>query len=395
MQYYQIKVDKDVLPINKNKTYNFKTMLDLKTKLNVTKDKLEDIFKNQNKLRLWQQCDPFKKEKSIIKTIANEDYVTNAWIKIYEIVQFFNLIPDTITSDYCHFDNAAFPGAFILAVRNYIYTKTKCEQYNWIGSSLIVAKKDVDPLEDKYELYKRYKKNWLMNDQFNGDVTLVENQDYIKNRLGNQVDLYTSDLGFSVDNDFGNQESIHFLPNVGQILFGLNCLKKGGCFVTKQFTIMETNTVSVIYAIANMFDEFYICKPFSSRAGNSELYLVGKGFKGIGEYQSYIDRMYEILSDAKLEILSDAKPEANSDEAKTNLPLFDARLYKSNYIKTIVSIAEQITNHQIKTIESNLESIRLGRYDYDAKAVTNWYLKYQPKPMFDEDKLKLKIDKEY
>ena len=51
--------------------------------------------------------------------------------------------------------------------------------------------------------------------------------------------------------------------NIGQILSGLLTLKKGGCFITKQYSTFEPITVSIMYAAVSFFDEFYICKPYS------------------------------------------------------------------------------------------------------------------------------------
>ncbi len=402
MRFYQIKVDDEILPINTDKHYNLKSVLSSSERLNLCKEKLEDIFKNEEKHKLWEKCDPFKKEKKIIKMITNEDHITNAWLKIYEIVDFFKLIPET-SDEYWHFDNAAFPGAFILAVRNYVYTKTKLKNFNWTASSLVtkydVNKKGVtiDPLVDSYELYKHNKANWLMNDEFNGDVCKPENQEYIKNRLGGKIDLYTSDLGFSVDGRFENQERDHFVPNVGQILFGLNCLKDGGSFVTKQFTLHETVTISVIYAVSCMFDEFYICKPYTSRAANSEIYLVGKGFstKKFKTYNSYYEGMLSYLSNS-VNSNGDISGSGMSDvihvDSQNNrpfkyVPLFDAKYYKSNYITNIVKIVKELDDSQITAIEEHLKLIGEGKFSKNTKPVLDWYMKYRPMPVFKEEKL--------
>jgi hypothetical protein len=58
-------------------------------------------------------------------------------------------------------------------------------------------------------------------------------------------------------------------------------LKIGGSFIAKQYTFFETFTWNLIIIYAQMFDEFYICKPLTSRPYNGEIYLVGKGFRGI------------------------------------------------------------------------------------------------------------------
>ena len=50
--------------------------------------------------------------------------------------------------------------------------------------------------------------------------------------------------------------------------------------MTKQYMTFEMTTISIMYSLSQMFDEFYLCKPYTSREANSETFLVGKGFKG-------------------------------------------------------------------------------------------------------------------
>jgi hypothetical protein len=69
--------------------------------------------------------------------------------------------------------------------------------------------------------------------------------------------------------------------NYGQVLTGLLSLAVGGHFVSKQFTFVTPFSRSLIAIVASLFEETYITKPKTSRPLNSEVYLVGKWFKGI------------------------------------------------------------------------------------------------------------------
>jgi hypothetical protein len=78
----------------------------------------------------------------------------------------------------------------------------------------------------------------------------------------------------------GKEENTSAL-NYGQILSGLISLAPGGNFVVKQDTFLTPFSRSLIAVVASLFEETYIAKPMTSRPDNSEIYLVGKGFKGM------------------------------------------------------------------------------------------------------------------
>lgn len=64
----------------------------------------------------------------------------------------------------------------------------------------------------------------------------------------------------------------------------LGALARGGNAVLKMFTAFEHSTVGIIGTLRACFDRVYLCKPTTSKAGNSETYVVGCGFLGISEH---------------------------------------------------------------------------------------------------------------
>jgi hypothetical protein len=294
----------------------------------------------------WKEFDPFKDEKETVVLLGNTYNVSNAWLKCYEMLQHFHMIPDALSSpSFMHFDNAAFPGSFILAVHHYIKTRRVwANKAVWRGSSLLdITEQTKSPLEDKYGLYREYKSNWLMNANNNGDVTIESNQRDFHKQIGGKVDIYTSDLGFDVSSDYNNQESLHAYANIGQILSGLLTLKPGGCFITKQYTFFEPITCSVMYAAATFFDEFYLCKPYTSREANSETYLVGIGFKGGADFDHpYIREMFK----------------RTSKEVPLDIPLFDAKEYPKEYLSALISAAKSIYTSQVAKINADIDRVK-------------------------------------
>jgi len=304
------------LPLDKNVAFNYLSKLDLK--LRAAKDSMEPYFKRYEKKdgrnifkTVTSNFESFKFTRNQIAQNRNTPSVSNAWIKAYELISEFNLVPDTHTlsednrMQWNHFDNCSFPGSFVLAVYHYVYTKRDAEfqsKYNWFASSLLAEKtQDAEnpeaALGDQYELYKRYPDNWLMEPEndLNGDILNPDYIAHIGKMLGvgkssdasgglsndGQVDLYTSEFGVDVSESkkYNEQEFVHSRGDLAQIICGFKTLRKDGHMVCKIFTFFNPFTLSMIALMRECFVEFYICKPISSKPDNSEVFLIGKEFK--------------------------------------------------------------------------------------------------------------------
>jgi 23S rRNA U2552 (ribose-2'-O)-methylase RlmE/FtsJ len=343
MLSFKLSYDGEELPINNIKKYSSKTLKNIKDRLAKSKSQLDIHFENNVFPKYWREFDPFKSEKSIVAEMGCTFNVTNAWLKCYEMVVRYELIPEELKQEeFLHFDNAAFPGSFMTSVHHYVMTKRKwSDKYRWIASSLI-EKNDLNaaPLEDKYKLYSNYPDKWLMNEENNGDVLVRRNQREFYDKIGGTVDLYTSDLGFDVSSDYNNQELMQAPANIGQIISGIITLKKGGCFITKQYMVFEMITVSVMFALSQMFEEFYLCKPITSREANSETYLVGKGFKGAVAFEHpYVQAMFDRIE----------------DKVSLTIPLFDAKHYPKQYLKDIIKANTVIFEKQMEKIDMDVK----------------------------------------
>jgi hypothetical protein len=350
--------------VNAEQLYQIGALIKIRDELNASKSKLDALFSKEEFQAVWNGCDPFKIEKKRFAQIANAQHVSNAWLKCYEMICYYKLIPTAERKDpFLHFDNAAFPGSFILAAHHFAVTRTaslsetnlvqdvtKLVRYEWRGSSLIEQNElNAAPISDKYGLYRNYKDNWLMSAQNNGDVLLRANQEDFMARLAHGADLYTSDLGFDVSSDFNNQELIQCPANIGQIISGLLTLREGGNFITKQYSIFEPITISIMYAAAHFFEKFYLCKPATSRAANSETYLVGIGFKMPKDYvgDDIIDHPYIAAM-------------FNRIETKSVVPLFLPEDYPKGFLKGIRDVAQELASSQIEKIEADIKRYESG-----------------------------------
>jgi DNA-directed RNA polymerase II subunit RPB2 len=278
----------------------------LNDEINAAKTKLDEIPPAIYST-LANTLDMYARLRNVVQRNYNMEHATNAALKMYEMIHQLALLS---TSDgkclpavnvFC---NAELPGAFIIAINHYMKTKCVSSEFDWIASSYLpeAAQQagNVTILEDRYKIYEKNRYHWLMGPAPNampdgeppitGDVT----DPAVVNTLGNVAhqrfaendgaDLYTSDVGIEIATENANrQEELSAFINLGQVLSGVLSLAIGGSLVTKQFTFVTPFSRSLIAIVASLFEETYITKPKTSRPTNSEIYLVGKGFKGISE----------------------------------------------------------------------------------------------------------------
>ncbi len=248
------------MPLLKQQTNKAKARYEAPTKKNAS------LF--YKTVRTYEPAYAFRSE---VHKKTGAKNVSGAWLKAYEMFSEFDIFDKKHIR---YFDNAAFPGSFILAAHHYVTTMTDAK-FEWFASSLM----DDDALQDKYGLYQNYNTRWMMDKKNNGDVTSLSNQKAICEKMGNSIDVYTSDLGFDVSSDYNEQEALHAHANLGQIITGLLVLKKGGHMITKQYSAYSPFTISIIGVLNKLFDQVYISKPLFSKMGNSESYLVCKNYK--------------------------------------------------------------------------------------------------------------------
>ena len=289
-------------------------LLDIQSKIPITAldNKFEEIDKNVNKYKNnLDKIDrkTFQKLSYELDLYSNlkKDFIskgfpfaTNASLKMYELIKELNLID--CNKPIRAFCDAELPGAFIVTINHYV--KTICKKpndFDWVGSSYYpeaAAKTgDLTILGDKYEFYTNNRTNWLMGpkpnalpenvpdvtgDLTNGNVVVtLTNAVHTRFNTTGGATLATSDAGIDASEDYSNQECNTSLLNYGQIIAAILSLAVGGHMVTKQYTFNNPFSRSLIALTSLLFEEAYVVKPVTSRPGNSEVYIVGKGFQGI------------------------------------------------------------------------------------------------------------------
>lgn len=358
-------------------------MADIEKRLNNAKNQLDVIFDTDNATysRISDAIEAYKGLRRKVQEMGIPN-VTNAWLKMYEMLKVFPLVDPT--KKVIHFDNAALPGAFIEATNNYMATNHPNVEYDWSASSLIPVGEDTDTLDDQYGLWAANRDRWLMraNDpNRTGDITDVKYLQFLRDHFKHTVTLYTSDAGISVapkdftDLAFNDQEQLNMLINLGQVLSGLIVLAPGGTFVTKQYTFFKPFTYTLMVIAASCFDKFYVAKPLTSKASNSEVYLIGIGFKGYNEIKPMVDHLENTLANTKNVVPLPPALLGNVPTSTMDEILAAARIY----------------NQQIEMIMSNIDFYRAFRGDVrrlEGQAMpmhkemeTLWLKKYNPRPV--------------
>ena len=180
--------------------------------------------------------------------------------------------------------------------------------------------------------------------------------------------LVTGDGGFDFSSDFNKQEQSSFKLIFCEIVTALFLQKKGGNLVCKFFDLYTFLTIKLLYFIGCFYEDIYITKPYTSRPGNSEKYIVAKGFLGI-DYK-YLQELLNVI-----EVWEDDNIYINE--------IFDTQI-PSYFIKQINNFNQRNSKLQIKTISYTIELVNKKKglseinkiVEKQVKKATDWCKKY-------------------
>ncbi len=283
-----------VRPSNRNGKID-QEFLALKTSMNLAKKEIETVDQKSylyaaNQLR--DHADLLGRDSLMKKFTTTK--VTNAWLKFYECVKFLHDEFDIFPGAY--FDSlhvAEAPGNFVSALHHYLRSHYgENYRWNWKANTFEEKVENMGYLNDSLGLIKRYRQRWLLGPSGNGDITLEEN---IKFFAEKKYDLVTSDVKVvdTANTNYDEEENMNAAVHLAHILIALECLAPGGTAILKHFTLYESFSRDLVAIMAQCFEKVFIYKPKTSKAVNSEIYLVGIRF------QSKIptSELYEILKE--------------------------------------------------------------------------------------------------
>lgn len=135
---------------------------------------------------------------------------------------------------------------------------------------------------------------------FKCDITTQKCRSELKKELkGWKADVVLHDgapnVGSSWDKDAHNQNELV----VSSLKLASEFLREGGIFVTKVFR--SVNYLKLIALFEKMFDKVDSTKPASSRNVSAEIFVVCRGFKGLGKFSAEIMNPKNVFADAEVE----------------------------------------------------------------------------------------------
>ena len=378
-----------------SKTYDFTMINDyynrIKIALQVKHNLLNDVSNHEDEYKTHQSVEYILYDfAGGLCNYLNNKYQTlpikigGSFVKLWEILTTFNLIPENTESlKVLHLCEA--PGEMILCVKYWVESKCphlNMSNYEWRANTLNPYEaqnryrfnKDVST--DMYGLIKHNLDKWLFGNDNTGDITksyIIKSirNDIKKIWLGkkegkegkqeDKLDLIISDGSISFTNndklliqklDFAQVVSVlacssiggdccikHFIPYVN--LNDPNITMAGGSdsdsykysqILSDSITEGSGLFVGYLYLYYVSFNSVSFYKPHSSKSDSSEFYVVCKGFKGIED--EYLDSLLNILDNFQLD---------NTLIDKAKIP--------TTFLVQIKNFLESMSNTNILTIE--------------------------------------------
>ena len=317
-----------------------------------------ELIKYKNKIdqlpdgKLWDNAKKLSNKFELIylpnkkykyDSISKYEPLSRAYFKLFEILVDFSLInsPNNLKIG----SLAEGPGGFIEATINFRkrFTNVK-DSINAI--TLYSTNKDI-PGWNKSKNFLKKNPNININYGKDGTGNLynVENiLEYVK-LFNNDSDFITADGGFDFSYNFNKQEQLSYNILFCEIVTALSIQKIGGSFVCKFFDMYTEITQSLIYLLFTTYNEVYITKPNTSRAANSEKYIVCKGFLGIDK--QYLNKLYILVKNLNY---------INKNNMQLH-QLFDYN-FPNSFIKNINDINTIFYENQISNIKNTLNIIK-------------------------------------
>lgn len=259
----------------------------LKASLNAVKNQLSD--KN---VQVWHQhtnsTNRAGKVIGAVRSATNAEICTQAWCKFYEILGNFNILPEEALRNgelnTVHLCEA--PGAFITALNHYVKTSESTRYCDWMWAANTLnpyheANGGGTTIADD-RLIANTLPWWFFGSDNTGNIMiqkhLLDLQAFVSNMQ--RVDLVTADGSFDCQENPDEQEALVASLHYCEVTAALLLLSPGGSFVLKMFTLYEYSSVCLLYLLNCCFHSVSVFKPATSKAGNSEVYVVCLNYDG-------------------------------------------------------------------------------------------------------------------
>jgi cap2 methyltransferase len=232
----------------------------------------------------------------VVKTLRKDmdpEMCTKAFAKMYEMLCAYDLVaPSRDTPKYHTLHLCEAPGAFICATNHYIQSRFPRLEWKWRACSLnpYFEGNNTDAMVDDDKFINETAGNWYFGEDDTGDMRLRENIEgaiAAAKAMDGPLLLVTADGSVDCSDVPNEQEEFTAQLHYCETVAALGALDVGGCFVLKMFMLFEHSSIGLIYLLSCLFQDVSVCKPVMSTPGNSETYIISRGFLGISK--EYLD----------------------------------------------------------------------------------------------------------
>lgn len=232
-----------------------------------------DEWNNMKRIvRFYRSNDRDSDLRKIIEKTFGQKNISQAWMKMYEILNNFNLIPKD-KDNFKTFHVCESPGNFISAINHYIKTKTNIKKFDWYAQSLNpFIDNDKKLIPDNYGYLKKYPDKWIFGKDNTGNIMSIDNIKFYEKYCEN-VQLITSDCGISEYECNADVEIIKL--HTYHLIFILYNLPNGGNFVAKmKFPFTQQIQIYFYYKCYKYFENIYFFKG-NLNPSSKEFYFIG------------------------------------------------------------------------------------------------------------------------
>jgi 23S rRNA U2552 (ribose-2'-O)-methylase RlmE/FtsJ len=287
----------ELIKFRLNKQYHNLTIINKKLLDEINKYKTM-ISKNSyewNKYKLFtNDYEMVYNSKYSNNSIANKKPLSRSYFKMIEIAnKYLTKWINGTTKQIKTLHLAEGPGGFIEALLDLRKKNISINKDLYYGISL-TTDKNIPGWDKSIKFLKNNNNVKIITGLTgNGDLINIDNIKYLHTRLGGKMNIITADGGFNFSINQYIQEY-----NASQLIFSelvaaLGCLSIDGIYIYKIYDMSYKITADILFITQCFFTEMEIFKPLTSRAGNSERYVICKGFKGI--YSEDINKLLKIL----------------------------------------------------------------------------------------------------
>ena len=289
---------------------------------------------------------PSAKILPTLRKSIHPELATQAWCKFYELLSYANVVPQNTNSlNSVHLCEA--PGGFICALNHYLNSFSNAVSHHWVANSLnpYYEGNALDSCIVDDRLISRTLRSWFFGKDNTGDVFQTDFVSALcrkchKSFHSEKIDLVTADGSLNCQDDPSEQETIVAPLHYTELLCALSVLSTHGNFVIKMFTLFEAHSVTLMYILSCVFRKVLVAKPATSKAGNSEVYVVA---------QDYCGKKYctDLISSLKKHLPFKSFIR-NRTELIPNLTI------PKSFLKQHVACVRLFSEHQISTIKRNI-----------------------------------------